>query len=798
MAAVVIAIGNTGAFRQNVEQHTVVKHPDGNKIAGADSIGHLGIELADIIAGGDPVGVEDHVVTGAVGFIGDGDRCSGSIVLVVGHIVPAAQNIAVFAGGGPGGGQGIGLTYGSAPPFVGRAGQGHQTAVGAVQPDVAGIAGGKEYQSRIGGNKTVAQNDRIVHGIKGLRNPVGKNLAGKGFGGKRIFQFAGGHKGKVTAGRRGGRFTGQCYIANLGDGLIQVALNGEQYVFLQLGNDGNGIGTAVFVLIQEDQIAGDGTCFRNGFVQFGFFPLGTHGFRAGVQGNIQDTGVVQTEGDEHGGPVAVGVAVPLAVTGDAPADAGIIHLEIEAAFCVVKLRLGYHNDIFCGDGTAYHTGQGHFPVICGFQVCVDITVAVFCVDMFRQGTGFRNAVAFLTMTVALSFFQSAEETVGVQGVAFLRMEMGLYFRDTAGISGVGGITGFVMGVIFRLGAGQYGFHTGIRVGMFLRFFQTAGGVENAAVGTVFMGSLCQGAGQRIQGTFRCVGMAFLFREEAGEASVQTVGAMGMGLHFCEGTGQFPGGAFFCVNMLVITAEGFARHGDAGKLQTPEDAANDQQGKQWQNTAEAALGYPGFLYLGEICVCIFSQMPSSFLYRLTGVRERLSAHPGKFRQGPDFAENLADDLVLGDAADHGAAAVDRGFPVVTHHEVVVFRHLIGKFHITFAQRFFGNVRLDQFFTVEVNGAVRIDPQVITGGANDPFDQYFIGIIEGAQVAGFQIVGLYQQNDVAVFQAGFHAGACDLQDRQHQRGDERRNGGHHDEGVDGAAQQAAEAASVAFTL
>ena len=120
-------------------------------------------------------------------------------------------------------------------------------------------------------------------------------------------------------------------------------------------------------------------------------------------------------------------------------------------------------------------------------------------------------------------------------------------------------------------------------------------------------------------------------------------------------------------------------------------------------------------------------------------------------------------------------------MVTHHKILIFRHLVGKFHITFAQRFFGNVRLDQFFTVEVNGAVRIDPQVITGGANDPLDQYFIGIIEGAQVAGFQIVGLYQQNNVAVFQAGFHAGACDLQDREDQRGDKGGNSSNDDQGV-----------------
>jgi len=64
---------------------------------------------------------------------------------------------------------------------------------------------------------------------------------------------------------------------------------------------------------------------------------------------------------------------------------------------------------------------------------------------------------------------------------------------------------------------------------------------------------------------------------------------------------------------------------------------------------------------------------------------------KFIQGPEFTENLSDDLIFGDAADDAAAAVDGRTPFIPHNKIIIFRYLIWEICIAFAQSFFADIR-----------------------------------------------------------------------------------------------------------
>ena len=63
-------------------------------------------------------------------------------------------------------------------------------------------------------------------------------------------------------------------------------------------------------------------------------------------------------------------------------------------------------------------------------------------------------------------------------------------------------------------------------------------------------------------------------------------------------------------------------------------------------------------------------------------------------------------------------------MVAHHKIIVFRNLVWEFNIAFAQRLFRNIRLVQFLVVDVDGAFVVDPDVIAGDTDDPFDQNLV--------------------------------------------------------------------------
>ena len=427
---------------------------------------------------------------------------------------------------------------------------------------------------------------------------------------------------------------------------MQIAFYDEQHLFILFAgslrrNNGYGIGFTVLVFIQEQQIAGDRRMFRSGGIQVSGFPFQTHGFHARVLGNIRYAGILQAEGCKHCRPVAIGIAVPLTVAGDAAADAHFIHLEITGAFPYIQLRFGNHYDIIPEEGTADQFLKGFLPVSAGFQIRGNITVAVGGVGMLGNGAAFQRPIALIRVGVTFCFFQTAGIVAFHCQVAILGMGMRLLLFQTAGIVlfqyiAVGTVS---MSLRFLLLAGkgicialaavgmtfrfrcltyQRGNHTAFVMGMLLRFLQTAaqgllvastvmavGGflreitqpLSCVAVASVGMSQgFFQGTGQNTLTAIVAVGMSLLLRQGAGENSMQAIFRVGVGGGLFRLTDQLLQYAGISVDMLVNTAECFSCHGDARKFQTPEHCRDHQQRHKPLRFQETAADGVAFIHL----------------------------------------------------------------------------------------------------------------------------------------------------------------------------------------------------------
>ena len=82
------------------------------------------------------------------------------------------------------------------------------------------------------------------------------------------------------------------------------------------------------------------------------------------------------------------------------------------------------------------------------------------------------------------------------------------------------------------------------------------------------------------------------------------------------------------------------------------------------------------------------------------------------------------MILSDAADDAASAVDGRFSMVSHHEIAVFGHLIRKFDVAFSQCLLAYVGLVMCIAVEIDSSVRLDPDIVSRTGNDSLYQYFV--------------------------------------------------------------------------
>ena len=137
-------------------------------------------------------------------------------------------------------------------------------------------------------------------------------------------------------------------------------------------------------------------------------------------------------------------------------------------------------------------------------------------------------------------------------------------------------------------------------------------------------------------------------------------------------------------------------------------------------------------------------------------------------------------------------------MVTQYEIPVFRHLIGKFDVAFAQSQFIYIWLIQRLAVHSDHTVLVQFDHITGQADDALEQKLVLPVKSAKVAGLHVAVLDQQNDVPVLQSGVHAVAGDLQHRQKQGGQQHGNGRDYQQRVDRAAQHPHITAAVGQTF
>ena len=127
------------------------------------------------------------------------------------------------------------------------------------------------------------------------------------------------------------------------DGLHHVnTVNGEEG-----GDDADVIGLAGEIIVKEDQVAGFGGVFTSPAEETHGLETVDPGEGTGVSRHevIGHLAIVQAEGDEHGAPVLIREAVPLAVTGDAElrlfaGDLVLFDDEVGFTLGITQLRLG--------------------------------------------------------------------------------------------------------------------------------------------------------------------------------------------------------------------------------------------------------------------------------------------------------------------------------------------------------------------------------------------------------------------------------------------------------------------------
>lgn len=175
------------------------------------------------------------------------------------------------------------------------------------------------------------------------------------------------------------------------------------------------------------------------------------------------------------------------------------------------------------------------------------------------------------------------------------------------------------------------------------------------------------------------------------------------------------------------------------------------------------------------------------------------HKPEFVQGPDAEDDVADDLVLVDAADGGVAGVDGDLAVVPHDEDLALGDLVGEFDV-------GNsvglglvqVGLVDHFLVDVDVPVLVDVDPFAAAGDDALDQDIVVIVKGDDLAGTHVPALDGEDDVSVVEGAVHGLSVNVEDRQEEDGDQDGDGGDRDQAEDGAAEGPVEAPPVIFLL
>ena len=152
----------------------------------------------------------------------------------------------------------------------------------------------------------------------------------------------------------------------------------------------------------------------------------------GIEGDALHFRVVQAEGDEHGAPVAVGIAIPGTVAG---ISLGLIltrHHIVADAFLIAKLALCQRQNVLRPQAGQFHIGKTPFPGSCGFHIRMGVGITDQGVFVFLQGTCKGRFIGgFITgflMDMRLSLFQITDQDL-LARCFFHRTDQFLFFRS---------------------------------------------------------------------------------------------------------------------------------------------------------------------------------------------------------------------------------------------------------------------------------------------------------------------------------------------------------------------------------
>ena len=175
------------------------------------------------------------------------------------------------------------------------------------------------------------------------------------------------------------------------------------------------------------------------------------------------------------------------------------------------------------------------------------------------------------------------------------------------------------------------------------------------------------------------------------------------------------------------------------------------------------------------------------------------HKPEFVKRPDAEDDVADDLVLVDAADGSVAGIDGNLAVVPHDEYLALGHLVGEFDVGLSVGLgLMQVGLVDHFLVDVDVSVLIDVDPFAAAGDDALDQDIVVVVKGDDLACTHVPVLDGEDDVSVVEGAVHGLSVNMEDRQEEDGDQDGDGGDRDQAEDGAAEGPVEAPPVIFLL
>lgn len=104
---------------------------------------------------------------------------------------------------------------------------------------------------------------------------------------------------------------------------------------------------------------------------------------------------------------------------------------------------------------------------------------------------------------------------------------------------------------------------------------------------------------------------------------------------------------------------------------------------------------------------------------------------------DTKEDFTEDFLRPDAAEVCAAAVHRGFTVITQNKHLLQWNLKGELQIAEAESPALQVRLVQGFAVDGDDSVLADIHRVSSKGNDTLDNQLVVVVKGTDIAGVEL-------------------------------------------------------------